>query len=88
MRREALVVVQAVAVVALESQQQVDSSIARKADLTRLDSLVGTADNIVFLSRGNGISMRADVVEVVTGNQLTLQIFATIASASVFITHL
>ena len=75
-------------VVTFQSEHEVNGSIAREIDFARFDCFAGTAHDMILLCGGNSIGMRADVVEIIAGNELTLQLFATISQTSVLIAHL
>ena len=85
---EGLEGLEAVAVVALQTQQQVDDVIVGKADAPRLDGIVAAADDVVAATLTDGFGVRHDVVEVVAGNEHAGQLVAAVAQTAVLIAHL
>ncbi len=71
--RERLVERKTIAVVALQSQHEVDECISLQFEFAAVDGFARRTHNIVFLGRGDGFGMRGDVVEVVARNKLSCQ---------------
>ena len=76
------------AVVAFQTQQQVDGGISARQYLVSFQCFAGTADNIILLCGSDSLCVRLDVVEVVTGYQYACQVGTGIAQSTVFDTHL
>ena len=57
------------AVVLLQSEEEIDAVVVGEADKTLLDGANGTTDDVVVFGLGDGVGVGAHIAEVVAGDE-------------------